>query len=239
MGSMNTIPEHGLHIAGCFVHGLFIVLSVYHAAFSQRNPVRVPVVRYDRQKHLILSFRAGITIVMTGVHIGEFAYQLYYQFYPAAAVAPLVYAEQVLAILAWACNSAITLLLAKNGAWVYFHVIDHFLMLVAWAFVMGVQAVRFHVYVIRRSVESSSEQLTATIILALSLVYAVTLIAFHVVSVCRMSGRCLGKYSPLEGDQEDVADYVRPQEVVPDVVEHSVVVVHRPHDDGEYSGAVA
>ena len=122
--ALGAIPEQGLHVASCFVHALFLTVSIYHTAFSLRNPVRVPIVRFDPHKHTVLSFRSGIALVLTAVAFGEFVYQLDNKIYPdsTTTASPIYYADQILTILAWASNACLTILMARNGAWLYFKV---------------------------------------------------------------------------------------------------------------------
>ena len=122
--ALGAIPEQGLHVASCFVHALFLTASIYHTAFSLRNPVRVPILRFDPHKHTVLSFRSGIAMVLTAVAFGEFVYQLDNKIYPdsTTTASPIYYADQILTILAWASNTCLTILMARNGAWLYFKV---------------------------------------------------------------------------------------------------------------------
>jgi hypothetical protein len=201
----HVIPEQGLHVASCFVNSIFFVISVYHSAFALRNPIRVPILKYDPPRYTILSFRAGITIVLTAITFGEFVYQLSNGIYPDQPKT-LFYTDQVLTFLAWASNVLVTVLIAKNGAWVYFKVVDHFLAISSWIFLFAIEALRFDQYVVV-GITSSTEQFTSTLILATSLLYFGTFMAFFTVDRLRKWGVCLSKYQQLDG--EDIAQDAR------------------------------
>ncbi|GAV09461.1 hypothetical protein RvY_19003 [Ramazzottius varieornatus] len=195
-------PEEGVYVASSFVHSILLLLSVYHGAFSLRNPTRVPFRRFDVHHHVILSLRIGCSVILALIPLAELINHLHYHVHPPEKILSIFhYVNQVLVIAAWLANAWSTILLAKNCAWFHFHWLDFLLQGLTWGFVFVIQAIRFDQYVFRGT-EATTEDYTTTLVLCFSLFYFLTLMAFHSVAVFRRFGLCLTKYEILSMYEE-------------------------------------
>ncbi|XP_055343847.1 uncharacterized protein LOC129591968 [Paramacrobiotus metropolitanus] len=188
MGSP-PVSEDGLFVASSFVHALLLVVSTFHFGFAHGSFPAVLPFRYDKHKHIVLSFRLAFALWLALVPLIELFYQFRWHMWPDI-YQTLFYTEKVLTILAWTANLISTLFLAKTNKWEDFHPLDHLLQVLSWIFVMVIQSLRTAEYA-SAAMPSLTEQYTSVIVVTLGALYGVTVIAFVVVDLLRVKGLCL------------------------------------------------